>query len=90
MKSLWVCQCAAEDDAGEKRKHAYFITQIYAVCIATKSAKTVMFHWLIGSVSLWAELDSFQGGMQEFWLVGEHTKWTQTILDTCLQLTLWT
>ncbi len=34
-----MCQCAAEVNAGEKRKHAYFITQIYAVCIATNSAK---------------------------------------------------
>lgn len=30
----------AEDDADEKRKHAYCITQIYAFCIATNSAKT--------------------------------------------------
>ncbi len=35
-----MCPCAAEVNAGEKRKHAYFITQVYAVCIATNSAKT--------------------------------------------------
>ncbi len=50
--------------------------------------KPVMLHWFIGSVRIWAELDSFQGGMQEFWLLGEHTKWTQTILDTRITYTV--